>query len=61
MVGQYVKTIKGNDSRPYIPISRIDEPGIVDFFVRDFRGMNQGDNQKKSFTHNVIDLEVIMA
>ena len=58
MMGQYVRTVKGNDSRPYIPISRIDQPGIVDFFVRDLRGINNGADQKKSFTYQLLDLQV---
>ena len=40
MIGQYVRIHLGNDSRPYIPISRLDEPGIVDFLVRDLRKEN---------------------
>jgi NAD(P)H-flavin reductase len=37
MIGQFIRiNIKGK-SRPYNPISRIDEPGIIDLFVRDMR------------------------
>jgi len=38
MIGQYVKIITQNQTkRQYNPISRIDEPGIVDFLIRDMR------------------------
>ena len=43
------------DSRPYIPISRIDEAGTVDFFVRDFRK----ENNEKSFTYHLLNLNVL--
>ena len=45
--------MKGN-SRPYIPISRIDEPGIIDLFVRDMRP----ENKVKSFTNHLLELKV---
>ena len=37
MIGQYIKIGLGESSRPYCPVSRIDEPGIVDIIVRDTR------------------------
>lgn len=54
MIGQFVNIRLGDRSRPYNPISRIDEPGIVDFFVRDMREKNKAE----SFTHRLLDLKV---
>ena len=46
MIGEFVKIKIGDKSRPYNPVSRIDESGVVDFFVRDLRK----ENQASSFT-----------
>jgi ATP-dependent RNA circularization protein (DNA/RNA ligase family) len=54
MVGQYVELYLQGQKRPYNPISRIDEPGQVDFLVTDLRKKNGGN----SFTHRLLSLAV---
>lgn len=54
MIGQYVELQIAGMKRPYNPISRIDEPGQVDFLVTDLRRKN-GTN---SFTNQLLSLEV---
>jgi hypothetical protein len=54
MIGQFVNIWIGQHKRPYNPVSRIDEPGIVDFFVRDLREVNK----TESFTHHLLSLRV---
>lgn len=44
----------GDKSRPYNPVSRIDEPGLVDLFVRDLRK----ENTASSFTNRLLNLKV---
>jgi hypothetical protein len=55
MIGQYVELHIAGMKRPYNPISRIDEPGQVDFLVTDLRKKN-GSN---SFTNQLLSLEVL--
>lgn len=57
MIGQFIKIRIGEYSRPYNPVSRIDEPGIVDLFVRDLRR----ENSANSFTSKLLDLKVKLA
>lgn len=54
MIGQYIKIDIGGNSRPYCPVSRIDEPGIVDIIVRDTREENE-----KAFTAELLQLKVV--
>jgi NAD(P)H-flavin reductase len=54
MIGQYVELHIDNTKRPYNPISRIDEPGQVDFLITDLRKYN-GPN---SFTHKILSMKV---
>ena len=66
MIGQFVKIEVGGESRPYNPVSRIDEPGSVDFFIKDMRKDEKGredredekDNAGNSFTHRLLKLKV---
>jgi NAD(P)H-flavin reductase len=55
MIGQYVELHLDGKKRPYNPISRIDEPGQVDFLITDLRKKN-GPN---SFTTRLLSLTVI--
>lgn len=52
-IGQYIWIEINGEKRPYVPISRIDEPGFVDVLIRDMRGKNEN-----SFTHKLFTLEV---
>ena len=56
MIGQYVELHIAGMKRPYNPISRIDEPGQVDFLVTDLRAKNG----KSSFTNHLLALEVLL-
>ena len=54
MIGQYIKIGLGESSRPYCPVSRIDEPGIVDIIVRDTRE----EKLEGAFTGELLELKV---
>lgn len=54
MIGQYIELHINGKKRPYNPISRIDEPGQVDFLITDLRKTN-GPN---SFTNHLLSMTV---
>ncbi len=54
MIGQYVELHLNGKKRPYNPISRIDEPGQVDFLITDLRKANG----PTSFTNQILSMKV---
>jgi NAD(P)H-flavin reductase len=55
-IGQFVELHLNGEKKNYVPISRIDDPGVVDFLIRD---MSEKIGPEKSFSKKIIDIKVI--
>lgn len=54
-IGQYIWLHLGDQKRPYVPISPIDEPNYFDLLIRDMSSKNVG-----SFTEKLLNMPVLM-
>ena len=50
-IGQYVELQLNGEKKNYVPISRIDDPGVVDFLIRD---MGNKVGIEKSFSKKLV-------